>query len=300
MEFYRLDEVPEGPGERVYRYGWAGNVIGSLALGITGVLCIAFPTYGWLTGQRAAWAAAWLVPSGLCLVWMARVVVRTVGPCLDQRTNWLMRQTPNGLVLKFRSPYNTHLPREDVVAVRIGYGEIAWARKTTEVRVVATSDGSANRVYRHMDLRIASDDMAALADHLRAERAREAPWEKHWWGRTRGKANDYPVQVAADDVIRITWRARPGLNQALASLRHVITVAPPLKVKGDFYALKALSPADQEARVRTLAAEGDVTAAVAAAEVAWGLSTTDAVRRVRDLTGVNDLLPTTVTRSSAA
>jgi hypothetical protein len=294
MEFYRLDEVPTGPGERVYRYGWVGTVIVSFGLGIAGVLCMAFPIWGWLTGQRAAWAVAWLVPSGLCLLWMARVIARTLGAVLDRRTNWLMRKTPNGLVLKFRSPYNAAMPAEDIVAVRIGYGEIAWVRRTTEVRVVASSDGSANRVYRHMDLRIASGDMARLAEHLRAERAREAPWEKHWWGRSRGKANDYPVQVAGDDVVRIAWRARPGLNKALADLRHVITVAPPLKVKGDFYALKGLSPADQESRVRTLAAEGDVIGAVAAAEVAWGLSTTDAVRRVEDLTGVNDLLPTAV------
>jgi len=304
MEFFRLDEVPMGPGERVYRYGWVGTVIGSLALGVAGAMCIAFPTFGWLTGQRAAWAVAWMVPSGLCLLWLARTVIRSAGPCVDQRTNWLMRRTPNGLVLKFRSPYNAHLPADDVVAVRIGYAEIAWARKTTEARIVPSGDGSATRLYRSLDLKIGSetphsDDLGALADHLRAERAREAPWEKHWWGSSRGKVQDYPVQVA-DDVVRIAWRAHPGLNKALAGLRHLVTVAPPLKVKGDFYALKGLAPADQEARVRTLAAEGDVTAAVAAAELAWGLSTTDAVRRVRDLTGVNDLMPTTVGRRPAA
>ena len=296
MEFYRLDEVPEGPGERVYRYGWAGHLIASFALGVTGVLCIAFPAWGWITGQRAAWAVAWLVPSGLCLVWMARMVIRTLGPCLDPRTNWLMRKTPSGLVLKFRSPYNAGFPAEDIVAVRIGYGEIAWARRTTEVRTVASDDGPVRQYHRFLDLKIASPDMARLKDLLRAERAREAPWVKHWWGRSRGKANDYPVRAAADDVVRLIWRARPGLNKALGDLRHVITVAPPLKTKGDFYALKTLPAADQEAKVRTLAAEGDVIGAVAAAELAWGLSTTEAVHRVKDLTGVNDLTPTTVGR----
>jgi hypothetical protein len=296
MDFYRLDDVPAGPGEVTYRYGWVATVVVSIALGIAGALCIAFPAFGWLTGRRETWAVAWLVLSGLFLLWMARLGARSLGAVVDRRINWLMRRTPNGLILKFRSPHNAALPAGDVVAVRIGYAEIAWARKTIEVRTVASHDGPATQVHRHLDLKIESPDMAALADHLSAERARQAPWVRHWWGRSRGKANDYPVQVAADSVVRIDWKARPGIDRVLDDLRHVITVAPPLKVKGDFYALKGLSAADQEARVRTLAAAGEVHAAVAAAELAWGLSTTEAVRRVKDLTGVNDLTPTTVGR----
>jgi len=296
MEFYRLDDVPEGPGEVTYRYAWIATALVALGLGVAGVLCIAFPLFGWLTGQREAWAVSWLVLSGVCLIWMARVGARSLGACANPRINWLMRRTPNGLILKFRSPHNAHLPVEDVVAVRIGYSEIAWARKTTEARTVASSDGSATQYFRFIDLKVASDDMPRLAGLLRAERAREAPWIKHWWGSSRGKANDYPVQPAADNVVRIAWKARPGIDRVLRDLGHLITVAPPLKAKGDFYALKNLAPADQEARIRTLAAEGEVIAAVAAAEVAWGLSTTDAVRRVEDITGVNDLMPTSVAR----
>lgn len=296
MEFYRLDEVPAGPGEVTYRRGWIATAVVALGLGVAGVLAIALPAFGWLTGQRETAAVAIFALSGICLITMARVGARSLGALLNPRINWLMRRTPNGLILKFRSPHNAHLPADDVVAVRIGYGEIAWARRTTEVRTVASGDGPVRQVHRYLDIKIASDDMAALTGQLKAERAREAPWVKHWWGRSRGKAHDYPVRAAAGSIIRIAWKARPGIDKVLGALRHVITVAPPLKAKGDFYALKDLPSAEQEARVRTLAAEGEVIAAVAAAEAAWGLSTTDAVRRVEALTGAGDLMPTSVAR----
>lgn len=296
MEFFTRDDIPTGPGEETYRYGALGLVLVTFGMAVLGVVLMAIPVFGWLTGQKDWQAAIVLGVAGAGSLLFARVFASAFGAYVDPQANWLMRRTPNGLILKFRSLHNRHLPAEDPVAVRIAFGEIEWARKTRETVTLPSSDGPRREVRTHLDLKLRSDDAAALAAVLKLERARQAPWVKHWYGRSRGKANHYPVQLAPGDVVRVAWAARPGISKVLERLKGSVTVAPPLKVKGDFYALRELPAPEQEARVRDLAARGEVTAAVAAAELAWGLSTTEAVRRVHDLTGVNDLTPTTVAR----
>jgi hypothetical protein len=249
---------------------------GIVALGIAGVVLGRLPGAGLVV----------VAFSGGGLLLIARVAAGTFPALADRRVNWLMKRTPNGLVLKFRSHLNAHLPAEDVVAARIGYDEIEWLRRTRERRLVTDSDGNGPAVTfkTFLDIKLRTDDAERLAECVRAERAREAPWVKHWYGRSRTRHRHHPVRMAAPDRVRVSWEASPGLAQVLASLRHMVTVAPDARGQADFHHLEELSRREQEARIRTLAEEGDLFTAIRTAKLAFGLSTSDAMKRVRAIT----------------
>lgn len=286
MDFYRLDEVPHTAGDVAYRYRVLPTVIVAVILGLLAVGLLASAVVGTVWGRLPVAAACVMGFSGSCLLLMARLASGTFPTLADRRVNWLLMRTPNGLIVKFRSHLNPHLPADDVVAARIDYGEIEWVRKTREKRLVRDADGEgpATTYKTFLDIRLRSADAPRLAEHVRAERAREAPWVKTWYGRSRTLHRHHPVRMAAPELLRISWEAAPRLSQALQALRHFVTVAPLHKEGADFHHVEALPRTEQEARIRVLAEEGDIFSAVRTAREAYGLSSTEAVKHVKALT----------------
>jgi hypothetical protein len=282
MEFFTLKDVPRTPGEVTYRYRWGGLLFAVVFLAVPGFAMWAAVIAGLASGRMGTGSAVGLGLWGLMCISIARWLAGMLWVYLRPESNWLMRQGPAGMLLHFRSHFNTHLSPGDPTVVRIPWHAIEWARRTREVRLVRSSDGDgpANQWKTCLDLKVRSDDLEALGEALATERGREGPWVKHWWGRSRGVARHAPIQVVEGGIVRIAWEASPRLGRVMKQLRHRVAIAPPFKMTFDFFHLERLSPEQQAARVLTLAREGDTIAAVALAEMAWGLTLTEAKKKV--------------------
>src|SRR5262245_44261192 len=109
MRLLRLDEVPTGERDRVFRHSSARALFAALA-----ALCAAggFFLFGWQRGSVLAYYLAGLTLLGL-------LVMRHFVLARFQPSNWLVRLCDAGLFVHFRSYLNYHLPQADPTVVFI-------------------------------------------------------------------------------------------------------------------------------------------------------------------------------------
>lgn len=282
MELLREDQVRPESDERIFRHGVFGPFV--LWCFLAAPLAVGFV----LRAELARGAAAlpwfvWLLLGPvvllggllylLCLVASAQVVSRAMRP-----TNWLLRISAHGLVLKLRSFQNAHFPADGPTVARIPWSELAGARR---VRERAEHDlvrrGQTVKSWLELELRSA-DATESLARVLANERERPAPESSFLGIKSRARFGHVPVFVARPGVIRVEWLGQ-GVLRALAA--HVAlgeTQKLDLAVAPD-----GATPLDLDARLRELWRRGERIAAMSLARRELGLSLTDAREHVERL-----------------
>lgn len=283
MDLRRVAEVPHRHGSLVCREDWRTQAAAFLAFLVLtcGVLSIAFFPEVLPVAQRPPRWLALLVAAGLSL--FVLVSAFTLRASL-RPANWLVRLDDRWMFIKFHSYLNHHLPEDDPVVLALERGEIGWIRKTSEKRVSPGLDRTRRSSrWRYLDLGV-STATTELEDGLSQERRREAPMV----GRSRTKAEHYPVRVPEPGVIRVEWTGprthiRPSLDRTIAVLRRHFPVLPELRL--DDRPVRDLDAAEVEARIRERVESGEILAAVELARLSYGMSTTQAREHVDGLLG---------------
>lgn len=249
MKLYRSSEVEAWPEAKVFRdQSWWGlvGVIGLMALMC---LYLAAPN----TGPTAP--ALVIIPGGLGLL-LGTVLVFRMRHYL-RKGNWLLRQTEDGLWINLRSGFNGHLPEAHETILYIPREEVAAICRTKEVRELPSYRGGYKDVYSYIDIYLAHEDTASIADILRRERRIEAP--SVWRG--GGKTHDYRVRVIDPPGIRLVWEwIKPGEEQALNELGKTYPITKTRNLRQKDW--DELSEAEKEALIVELWEIGHLQQAV--------------------------------------
>jgi len=203
-------------------------------------------------------------------------------------TNWLVRRTSTGLLIKFRSYLNYRLPDTDLTVVSIEYSEIRSARMVREsISVPDSEGGTSTETRRWIELELAGISQE-LIRALAADQARPAPGEKRWYGSSSTLYRHYPVGVTTPGFLRVEWNVTPSGDVFLDALRSFTTVLPEVAIADDFANLQDLTRMQQEERLRELDARGKTVTAVYAARRLYGYNLAEATLFIEDLrTGVS-------------
>ena len=282
MKFYRLDEIPNRPDNVVFQEsGLRGAIFFCLFALLTGG-ALAFGIAGTLRNDVASlpMVIAYVVAAALFLItWIALGSLRaSLRP-----TNWLLRYNPDGLFIKFRSYLNSHFPQEDVAAFFLPNSEIAWARKTHEVRLIPDKgDGETTEGWTYLDLKLCTSDTADLESHLKRERMQEAPKV----GISRTKYQHYPVRLLPEGILRLDWngpssRIVPRIDEALKVLRFSLPIEHEVFLKPKREELT--DNMEMETRILEFAERGNIIDAVALTKRLYGYDTTEAKEFVETL-----------------
>lgn len=281
MELLRADQVLPEPCERVFRHGAFGPFLlwTVLAAPLAGGLVLraeltraaaALPWFTWIfLGPLVLLGAALYL---LCLQAALQVVQRALLP-----SNWLMRVSSAGLVLKLRSFQNAHFPEDGPTVVRFAWGELVAARRLVErVQSLGGRRADARKPWLELELRsgVDSDALARLLDH---ERERPAPQASFLGVTSRARFGHVPVFVAGPGLVRVEWLGR-GMLRALEP--HLAIGAAREAALG-----KAADggTTDLDTRLRELCLRGEHLSATALARTELGLSLLEAKTHVERL-----------------
>lgn len=264
MRLLRLQDVAIGFSDRIFRHSPIRALIIWLA-GFAATAALFFNAY------TRKWPPGYFFGSFLLLFVLLtlRMVTARFHP-----SNWLVRMNEMGIYVQYRSYLNYELPPDDPSVVFLSLGEIASARLVKE-RVEApdpAKPGATQTQYlRYIELEL-SGDTAVLADALSAERGESAPLKKRWYGSSSTLYRDYPVTMTAPPFLRVRWDVVPGARKFLDALRPYTVIADPVSLTQDFTQLKALNRADQQKKLRELAARGQTITAIYVARKLYGCS----------------------------
>jgi len=269
MRLLRLSEVATSPDDRVFASSrtWAlvfafallGGTVGAVIFGFT--MKSSIPYY----------------IAGVLLLFL--LLYRGYITAPFRPSNWLVRMTPAGLYIKFRSYLNYRLPDNDPTVVFIPHTEIRSARLIRTRTAVSGPDGRSMQSLRFVELELVGD-IVALQKALKAELARPAPQEKHWYGTSSTLYRDYPVSISSPPFLRVRWSARPGDSALLDALRPHTTIAEPVSLSENFASLAVLTREEQEKSLRELDRRGETAAAVYMARRLYGCGLTEATALV--------------------
>jgi hypothetical protein len=282
MKFYRLDEIPDRPGEVIFRESRLNGAIFFclFALLTTGIL--AFGVLGTLHGRAASFPRiiVYAIAAGLFLcTWVS---LRSFRSSL-RPGNWLIRCTTDGLMIKVRSYLNDHFPREDIVAFFLSNSDIAWVRKTREALLVPDKgNGESTERWTYLDIKLLTSETSDLEEHLKRERAREAPKV----GISRTKFHHYPVRLLPEGIVRLDWRGPsssivPRIDDALKVLRFSLPVEREVFI--DPRRGQVTDEKEMETRILELAERGKIIDATALARRRYGYDTRKAKEFVEEL-----------------
>jgi hypothetical protein len=261
MQLMRERDVPVGNTDRVFRSSRARAAVVYLTM-LAGI--------------------SWLFVAGSrkhAIVLQVFASIGLIGAYLGRRfllarfrpSNWLVRETENGLYLHFRSYLNYHFSPDDPTVAFIPYREISRTRRVRVTRAKPDLSNPRRTVYEI--LQVAEVDLTCdtspLAAALSDERGRPAPAEKRWYGSSTTKINDYPVAVEGTTV-QVVWQCAPRISTFLAALvrRHIALDKPAARSTSSQTTI-ARRRADDEREIAELARSGQVRAAVAKAALVY-------------------------------
>ncbi len=216
---------------------WVGLRGGGIRLGERGAL----------PGFLAWWIG--LVP-GLYWLLVVNLYLKSLKP-----SAWLVRADNQGLYIKWRSYQNMAWQTEGPQAVCVPYLNIAEARRHKRRWNTPEHRHGGNMVARNtfLELQLRDVDTTRLAQCLAEDRTgrpggqqvRNAQWQH------------FPVALEPDDLLRIEWRAKPGIKVMLELLReHGVTIASPSNTQSD------LTSHAEDADLKELARQGELMAMI--------------------------------------
>ena len=279
MRLLRLADVPPAGASLVFRRSPAR------ALAAYALTALATGVLAWFAWRLGSWLLAYLA----ALLVIGLLLTRGALRARLGSANWLVRLGPEGMHVQFRSHLNAHMPAPDLTVVSIPYADVRSARAVREHRTVAYRDAghrSEREVLewrRYVELELAADT-TALAQALADELARTAPRARRWYGSSSTTHRHYPVRLSTPSTLELEWRVTPSSTVFLEQLGRFVRVEPVESRRVDFRDLDAVSRAEQERRIATLAQTGQEMAALSAARSLFGLDLAEArdlVERLR-------------------
>jgi hypothetical protein len=214
MQFFRLADVPSQRGEQVFSYSRFRAVLGAALL--AGSALAAFL----LASSHDAWLGYYI--SGLLL--LVLLIYHKLVTRRFRSSNWLLRATTEGLLVKFRSYLNAHFDDRDLTVVFIPYSEIISATLVRDVRVLpdhnGRSKGGATRSARRMVELEVDADCAALSKLLANERERIFGKSVLGAGKVSTRYQHLPVHLLASKRLQIEWGVAPRPEQLLEIFRR--------------------------------------------------------------------------------
>ncbi len=208
------------------------------------------------------------------MAWMALGSFRAT----QRPSNWVLQAGDDGLYVKFRSPFNHHLPPDDPVVLFIPRLAVGWLRAHRRKSWWLGSKPGREYATRDtfLEIKLKRRDTADLARRLAEERQRRVGW-------TAGHA---PLRVLGEDLLRVEWHTHrgsltPKIDQAIRFLARTYAINLPETSTGARTA--ELDPAAQESRLLELVERGERIQAVKLARRLYGFDTTEAQRFVKGL-----------------
>lgn len=276
MQLMRLANVPPEPPTRIFRYSQFRAVIGATILI---AFALAASLLGWYQDIGLAYYLAAI--SVVSLLIFHKLIIARFRP-----SNWLVRMTDHGLLIKFRSYLNDHFDDQDLTVVFLPYSEIRSARYLKEHQEVPDRDGNrrktTTRTRRVVEVEIAADS-TQLGKALARERERLFSKAVIGAGRISTRYQHLPVQLASRSILRVEWGVVPSAQVLLDALSRHTLVQNPAAVSKDFTNLDKLSKEEQETRLVELAASGDMMGAVTLARELYAWDLTAAKQFVEEL-----------------
>ena len=288
ISFNHVSAVPETSDDLVFREGDVGKFAAFAIFATLGMVCIGATL--WIVLLPGYQRALGLIPGfysvilGL-LTWVAwRSHRAALGPM-----NWLLRATPRGLYVKFRSYLNHGFPEEDRVVVFVPTAEIAWLRAHRRNEKRHQGDPKhANIDVRHdyLEIGLKGADLSALAEQLAIERAHREPGQAVF--------RHYPVSIREGGIIAVEWRSghgrtRPRIAKAvkqIESLYPSVAAAPDIApgIESADAPIGQLAAGEQDDHILELAVKGEITEAVKLVRSLYGYDLTQAKTFVDGLT----------------
>lgn len=192
-------------------------------------------------------------------------------------SNWILRATPEGLFVHYRSYLNNDIPADSPTVVLLPHREIDWVRTSQQTQSQSFVGDKRTEKRRYLEIGFRRTDISAIEAKLSEERTLVS-------GR-KSRFNHFPVDVD-DGFLRIEWRSprtsiHPGLQKALQILgRDYPAVPGNAEVLDDD---SVTDPTEQEARIRGHLARGEMIIAVKLARKYFGYDLTESRQYAEDL-----------------
>jgi hypothetical protein len=267
MKFLSLSGFRPPPGAMAYRHRiWTA----ALGLVVMGGLSLALLYIAWRGGLRFNNRGDGIPPfigwfAGGVLALLTRVMPYVFLKKRLKPGNWLVLRSADGLFVKYRSYLNAHFPEDDEQIVFLPYSAISAARLHRRRWLTPSAKGGTqHKSATFVEIQLNDPQQAAvIAAKLAAERGNKGPRRKTWYGSaTPGRYQDFPVQIATDGSLAITWNAE-----------HV-DVADAARTDDNWR--DASSPEAEAAAVSTLGRMGDGFAVIRLLRRKFGFSLSDA------------------------
>jgi hypothetical protein len=278
LEFLREDQVPATEMPLVARArGWPLLIMFLVTAPISvAALAVPFVMTG-VSGLENVILYGLAVMIGLPMALMAWLSLRSFRATL-RPSNWVLQAGDDGLYVKFRSPYNHHLPPDDSVVLFIPRLAVGWLRAHRRKSWWLGSEPGHEHATResYLEIKLKQQDTADLARRLTEERQRRVGWT----------AGDAPLRVLGEDLLRVAWHTHrgsltPKIDQTIRFLARTYAINLPETSTGAKAA--ELDSAAQEARLLELVERGERIQAVKLARRLYGFDTTEAHRFVKGL-----------------
>jgi hypothetical protein len=197
--------------------------------------------------------------------------------------NWLVRYGPEGLLIKFRSYQDAHIPERHPTVVFLAASEIARAVLSTRTSGVAADalDERGRNVV--LDIHLSRGDATQLAEAI-ARDQRAAPPARLG---LRWRSRHMPVWIPERGVVRLAWRdaasrVTPAAERALAVLGATLPVE---HEQPHEFAWRDLQAGELDGRLRRMCEQGDTLGALSIARSRYDLSQRDARAFLERLAG---------------
>jgi len=275
IDFAGLPSGPATAGERVFRQS-AGAW---LAMPIVVVGLTSWGAWALLAG-RAPWPL-W-IPVGLGVL-LTPAMLSMVGAAW-RGTNWVARVRESSVLVKFRSPWNRHFPKDTAAIVEVPFAEIecAWVRVEEFAEIRSKDQGRSRETSVELLLKCGT---AALAGVIEEERTRPGPRRTLLPGVTYSSRSPHcSMSVPEEGVVRAAFRGqfdavRPGAQAFVEALRGRVRIEGEVRVEHGAWA--DMAEEDLVDHARRVAARGDTFTAAALIRERRRCSLSEAMAEVR-------------------
>jgi len=236
-------------------------------------------------------------------------------------SNWLLRFSPDHVLIKFRSFQNYHYPETDLVVIDLSWHDIDWLRKTKETSHKDHDNSTLTEFFTYLDikLRLSGEELKSIEHELNEERKRKPPrsdldnlyhelmvarrekkpdyeikdlkyrirqekQNKRAEKKKSGSKNhDYPVRLVHDNILRVRWnRVKPNIKKTLAIFSERTTIDDEIRIISDSTDNK-LSGKALEDMILDRIAKADKFDAMALVKKHYGYSTTEAKQFIDEM-----------------
>jgi hypothetical protein len=231
---------------------------------------------------------AWWIVFWLGVIWL--LLFGTTRKALHPDA-WLVRADEEGLFIKWRSFQNVAWGADGLQVVFVPYGLIVAARRHKRRWNSPESRHGGIRMERNtfLELQLGEVDTGALRQILANERDGKPGGKKT----RKARWGHFPLAVEPGPVLRIEWRATPGLRAMLEVLhQHGVDIAPDASSKSE------LQDGASAEELAELARRGDLMTLIRVLRVSDDLSLEQARNRAKALIAEADSPAAAASRTS--